>query len=1176
MFLKLGEAVAIDKLESAESSIPLISPEILENFRKTAAAIKKIAPKADDFLYFSAVMMHAAEAASLHDDGTQRLTSSGSPVTVGWDSSNGTLRWKTNDKSIKPYKNCNGDIFPESELVKAHKKWVGKPLCIDHKSSSVDHVRGFIVDTYYDRKQMRVIALCALDKINYPDLARKVSTGYSNNVSMGTAVGRAICFDCRTVARTEHDFCDHMKRKSGYGEINADLNPIELSIVVNGADPAAKIKDIFAMAQNLNNYVERKGEELRKIAEKTFSANFSFTESTDPQSTGSGGNISVSSKDLDTFKKDVEEALSKLSDISSSIEEESGKAKELSDAANIDFNQSNDSDNEIEMPSTDQSIASPSQKMATDQTLNELHTLTEHLEAKLSDMKKTLTKLAANTTKEDNMSGKEEMNKKGYYQGTVEPTPGQSQYSKDPLNEKLRMEDKHMVGQMDTGPVDGMHPGPDSTSMSELERKKMLARAEAEGRADRAMKRTAFAEAAKKAMENKTAWFQNGDTKENPGTPTPGKVKYPADKLNEEARKNDKHMNGQKPFPSVGAVDGLHPSPESADEKDELKRKEKLSRASLNARFVDAINSDGTRNLAKSAWEVYLGDKLLLTASVNDFAPGRAGMMFDTVKTREFGAQLIGKIKAQGADKVNALIKSAQGAPAPAAPPVAPEMDLSPEPAAADNGGTGDAKETALELSEKVRDLSSDLVESVRALTGEKAEMGEDTGLGVAASFSTQALQSMRKEINSSLTSAMKQAIATLNDHAEELDVIHSMYDRGAISPANSDTVDSVVQDSFEEAKTAVADGFKLMTAFVKYARGTKAMVKRAQMESDLESLTHDENQGDSMSGHDDGEDLLSLLRENDEDLKDLSSDVDADESFEEESDPLVGDLDLDSADDEDMEDDLDADTGMVQVKTPQEAAEVSQKNPSAHVSLASLETKAARAEMRRKLASESVKFSPMLDQAHPKGGFTTQLDVKPSGDLALVEDLEEKHSKMLQLAEAPVKIRKEAAEIQRLISNGSLQESDLDALVAEGLDKDAVSYWKKFYGQVDGGSEFASELVKEHAKAAQEERIGAERIKLARAFELTYEMVDRGLCHNDRTSINAQVNDIVGFSDEAFDSLKRVVAKATPAFKKQAGLMPQVGIIGSGDVGYGNSDDNLQSQLTAAFAGSKKSKGVI
>lgn len=75
--IKLGEAYEV-KLESMDSCIPQVDAEILENFSKIAATLKKIAPKAEDFLYFSAVMMHAAEASALHDDGTHKLTAKGS------------------------------------------------------------------------------------------------------------------------------------------------------------------------------------------------------------------------------------------------------------------------------------------------------------------------------------------------------------------------------------------------------------------------------------------------------------------------------------------------------------------------------------------------------------------------------------------------------------------------------------------------------------------------------------------------------------------------------------------------------------------------------------------------------------------------------------------------------------------------------------------------------------------------------------------------------------------------------------------------------------------------------------------------------------------------------------------------------------------------------------------
>src|ERR1035437_11056734 len=109
MIIKLGEAHEI-RLENPDSCIPEVSAECLENFKKIAANLKKIAPKAEDFLYFSAVMMHAAEASALNDDGTQKLNAKGETVKVGWDKSGGTWRWFSNDSNIKPYKNSNGDI----------------------------------------------------------------------------------------------------------------------------------------------------------------------------------------------------------------------------------------------------------------------------------------------------------------------------------------------------------------------------------------------------------------------------------------------------------------------------------------------------------------------------------------------------------------------------------------------------------------------------------------------------------------------------------------------------------------------------------------------------------------------------------------------------------------------------------------------------------------------------------------------------------------------------------------------------------------------------------------------------------------------------------------------------------------------------------------------------------
>ena len=1187
-FVKLGELIEISRVESTDSCVPSVSPEILDNFKKFAANLKKVAPRAEDFLYFSAVMMHAAEAAGINDDGTPRLNVRGEQVQVGWDKTGGTWRWTSNDPNVKPYKNSNGDIFPEEELVKAYKKWVGKPLCIDHKSSSVDHVRGFIVDTYYDRNLKRVIALCALDKAGYPQLARQVQTGVSNCVSMGTAVGRAICSDCARVARAEPDFCDHMRRKSGYGEINVDLNPIELSIVVNGADPKASIKHIVAAANTLNTYLENKSKELNKIADRTYSATLVMNDTQGVE--GGSTTLTINASELEKFKNDVEDAFKKLEEINASAK---NSEKDTNDTA---FNQSSGTIamDETAVPNTDSGLAPPHVRYASadanSESITELRKVTASIEEKLVLMKKSLDKLANSSkpTQEENMSANE-ISKKGYYQGTEEPTPGQAKYPKDPLNEQLReKEDKHMNGQSpfpEVGAVDGMHPSPSSADPSdELQRKKMLARAEAE---ERATKRASYVAAAKDALEKKSYYLGGGGVNE----PTPGKVKYPVDKLEYDLReKEDKHMNGQKPFPGVGNVDGLHPSPGSADVADELKRKELLQRASLKAKFVKAANNDGTQNLGKSAWEVYLGDKLLLTASVDALTGGRADSLYSGIATKEFGVSLIDKIKTYGADKVRAsLVKQAQEVPAPAAPPAdaapAAPVDAAPPADAEDTGKSGDPKESALELAEKVRDLSSDLVEAVRALTGEQAEMGEAPEMGAVASdetFNTANMNALRRELNGELSKAMKEAVANLNDHQQELEMISGMYDKGAVSGANGDLFGSVVEDALTEAKSAIADGFGLMTAFVKYARGTKAIVKRAEIEAELGALAEGDTMNTEHDSHSDS-DLMSLINETNSDLDDVKDmmDHDGEEGLEglEGLEDLEG-LGLGLADDAaNAEDDNDL------MAKPEELKDLEVKpGTKVEVTASSLATLESRAAFRAKLAADALgkeddgalrdmskeKFSDMLNEADRLADGQTELDVKPSGNLGRVETLSEVNKAMMELAKAPPKVRKEAEAIHRLVSEGKLDPSDLDALVAEGLDKDAVSYYKKYFNQVDGGGEFASELVKEHVKADLEKELNTFKVKMARAYELTYDMVDRGLVTNDREVISAHVDELMSFNEANFETLKKVVARHSPSMRKEAGRMPQVGMLGSGEVTSAPASDDW-SDLNAAFSKTSK-----
>ena len=377
------------------------------------------------------------------------------------------------------------------------------------------------------------------------------------------------------------------------------------------------------------------------------------------------------------------------------------------------------------------------------------------------------------------------------------------------------------------------------------------------------------------------------------------------------------------------------------------------------------------------------------------------------------------------------------------------------------------------------------------------------------------------------------------------------------------------------------------MTAFVKYARGTQAIVKRAEIETELQALaTEGDTMGDTKDSHSaDGGDLMGLINDTNADLDAVKMMVDDndheglephDESLEGLDD--LGDLGLDG-----LSEGLVDDNAGVMVDTPAKAAEVTKMNPDASVKVASFDTKEGRAALRAKLAADAtgkeengeiqdvskMKFSDMLDQANKLTDGQTELDVKPSDSLGLVETLPEENKAMLELAKAPPNVRKEAAAIQRLVSEGKLDPKDVDALVAEGLDKEAVAYWKKYFGEVDGGGEFASELVKEHVKAEMAEELNKFRVKLARAYELAYDMADRGLCHHERPAISAQVDEIMKFNDESFDSLKRVVARHTPLLHKEAGRIPQVGLRGDQDVTPSTQavvEEDAYAQLSSMF----------
>lgn len=1182
---KFGEALTISANDIQNTDVILANPEIEDRFTKFAKELKTIAPKAKDFLYFSAIMMHAAEAALLDEKGEIRKHADGTPITAKWENAvdkNGkpTVFWKCSDASIKPYKNKNGDIFSEAELLKAYKNWVGKPLCLDHKSASANDTVGIIIDTYYDYKNKNIVALCALDKINYPEMARKVASGYATCVSMGVGCGRAVCSEpnCYNVATIEAEFCHHMKNKTCYGEVNLDLNPIELSIVVNGADPKAKIRQVVAAANSIAKYIDQKD----FIANNANSQNLMHR--------------------LDVLTKEIEE-------IKKQASEQNLNKKDL------------------EIISDDDSVLSFLSKLA--------HNVEE------------LTNKVNGFIKENQMA-----DKRGYWQGTEEPSPNQTKYQVDPMQKDLReKQDKQLTGASpfpNTGPVDGIHPGYSSFGESEEARKKRLKRASEEE--DRKLRREAVLKKAKENLARK-GWFNGGEE------PTPGKQQYPVDPMQKDLReKQDKHLVGQPPFPNVGPVDGLHPSPSSVDIKDEAKRKEMLQRASYKARFFKGGTASTTR------WEIHDGDKLILTATLQDMFGDKADFHYDQFASQDYAKKLMKKIRAEGVEAVSNMIKKAQ-APAAPATPIAPQTPAEPSPegmspegmdAGQDDGGSGDPSENLPEIIDEIEGKLTDLRQGVNALTEKGVGDGTDlqgfkdlTDAGALPPTQATAL-AMERKLHGYLVSGMKETYAKLADLKNDFNKIQEIAviakERNEFKKHAND-FKSTIKESMIDANNLFADVITLKQAFLNYARTRNTMIKRAEMASKqfqkkaqsrtdvmsdptkpvegriysvgdpfmpsdatpgvpyhaqqgsaapitqktqtrnppktpqtpkekIDSKTVDEK---LPAPYGDRSGLEKMLESGAGAIRgqDFSGKAQQTGTPTAQKGQVVSNtsgvptqkIQGAKADDGEDENDLKMNSDGSIEGTPEEVGKAMKESKALDLS-----TKEKRAEARVKLAQKALKFSDMLkpDDVH-RSGYNFDADPKPSGNLAHIETLEETHNAMMSLVNAPPKVRKTAEQIRDLIAQGSMDETMFPGLIAEGIDPEAIKYYKTYLAQSkDGGSQYAADLLKDYGKKKAAEDQEAVRVKVARVYEVIQEAVEKGAISGDKVTKKAQFDQLMKFNDENFEHFASWIS-GLPGIKKSASI-PNIG----GTDFFGalptvpQSQENLANEYAKLFVGKK------
>lgn len=931
-------------------------PEILATFKKTAADLRAIAPKAKDFLYFTAIMMHAAEASLIDDDGEIKKHADGSPITSSWDTEGNTWKWKCSDTSIKPYKNSNclvpgtdilmsdgssksiedivvgdevfthkgrvkkvkatfchdinapiftikttnatlnitsehpvfvnnswieaknlkignnltsfdsdfnyvfdeikefnsidytgkvynfeveddnsyiangvvvhnSDIFPELELKKAYKNWVSKPLCLDHQSNSVDHIRGIIVDTAWDNKYKRIIALCALDKVNYPDLARKVETGYSNSVSMGVGVERAICTEhgCHKVATNESEFCPHMISKSGYGEINVGLNPIELSLVVNPADQRAKIRQVIASADRFFKHVN--------------ASDNSFTHD--------------EFKDIKTKVITLKEQMEIAADMIEEIE------RELSESGN---NESLDHESpygapreskvemdQTELPGTDQNLSTPI-RFAQDK---------QQLQEKIAKLNNFINKM--NYVEERKILKREDFNmaqsKKSYHLGGGGVNdPANLPYDKEDYTTIRDKQDKQMVGQApfpEMGGQSGSFPGDEA-------KKKELHRA-----ASKTRRQAIFAKAKDAIRQKKEAYhLGGGDDKDYPASVRPPKQPYKVEDYKSIRDKQDKQMVGAKPFPSVGPVDGFYPG--------DLETKKKLSRASkLVARFVKASRDDGTVDVKNSRWDVFAkhesGPKLVLSATVGEMAGDKADVLYAGIATKDYGSKIIETIRATDIETAKSIFKGAQAMPAaqPAAPaiPAMPQAPAAPAPMPAGDMGdfgfgapeagveagpeadyAGEGGEPIEQIQNIVQDIDNNVAELMKLVETLRTENDTDLAnvpaapideaavppqAGLNTTARVRALTKMRKTLNLAIRKGASKTIKELSDAREELDLIREVVSRG-VKISDVSWLNKITKKAFEEAISQLNDSKTLKESYSAYRQGTRNLVKKA------------------------------------------------------------------------------------------------------------------------------------------------------------------------------------------------------------------------------------------------------------------------------------------------------------------------------------------------------------
>ena len=507
------------------------------------------------------------------------------------------------------------------------------------------------------------------------------------------------------------------------------------------------------------------------------------------------------------------------------------------------------------------------------------------------------------------------------------------------------------------------------------------------------------------------------------------------------------------------------------------------------------------------------------------------------------------KSEAQAATPAVVAPGTAPGAPVDATPPAAVPTDPMNDMEMDEFTPSGETGSPVDQIQDTVRELGnihSDLEKAIEALEDEQegeAEIEENTEAiaELPAATASVSIYKVKNTLNKGMYKAIKQAQSEINDMIDELKLIERINNDGLSSSAKMTA--ELFSEAQSDIKKVKSNAHKMMTAFVRYAQGAERLKKIAQeapikdpvqqiqdkITKKVETPTVDKPKAQKNEMDTNDVDALTEMFdmpetdvEPDLDMIDIGVETDIDEEYSDVNDEMAPEV----------------------KEVAKEVFEEKLKNNFASNKQIANMTKEERSVLRNKLAQQGIQFSEMLGKAHPNGGFTTDLDIKPEGNLAEVEDLEGVHSKMMDVAtSAPKNVRSAAETIQKLVTAGEINpKTDFPGLIAEGLDASAVAYWKKLWGEAKDpeASKFVGELVKEHQSKKEAKKEKDIATKIARAYELAYQMAARGLVSQEPSALRKQAEKISEYSEENYKHLQSTI-KNIP-ITKQASI-PEVGV---------------------------------